>query len=288
MPPLPSRPPTTRRRRPPRAPLPRGVVRRARKCPRARRGDGWGRAPIGTTSTESPAPRSPCSAVTSSPRGPATSARSASSTTTARRRTRCATRSGAAGVRRNFGHSPVSLSVSRDVRALSATPLGTRRGGAWSVSFEVAAARAGADVAGGAISAPAASTPRGPGRGRRRRRSRPRAAVRHFGVHRRVHGRRQALGALVLLGTWLFGAQVFPAASVIASAGALTRYRTRPGGVGVWRTSLLGLVWLLNWSTLGGVDEARGGRSTTAGYRIVLLMRPSAAWIALFALVRGR
>ena len=56
---------------------------------------------------------------------------------------------------------------------------------------------------------------------------------------------------LVLVGTWLFGAQVFPAASVTSAGGVDALAATRPGLVTVWTHSLLGLVWLLNWSTLG-------------------------------------
>ena len=89
---------------------------------------------------------------------------------------------------------------------------------------------------------------------------------------------------LVLVGTWLFGAQVFPAASVIASAGGVDALAaTRPGLVTVWTHSLLGLVWLLNWSTLGASMRARRVIDDE-GYRRSFLLRPSAAWIALFAL----
>ena len=90
---------------------------------------------------------------------------------------------------------------------------------------------------------------------------------------------------LVLLGTWLFGAQVFPAASVIAggAGGVASLALARPGLVTVWTHSLLGLVWLLNWSTLGASMRARRVIDD-AGYRASFLLRPSAAWIALFAL----
>lgn len=90
---------------------------------------------------------------------------------------------------------------------------------------------------------------------------------------------------LVLIGTWLFGAQVFPAASVIAggAGGVASLALARPGLVTVWTHSLLGLVWLLNWSTLGASMRARRVIDD-AGYRASFLLRPSAAWIALFAL----
>ena len=60
------------------------------------------------------------------------------------------------------------------------------------------------------------------------------------------------------MGTWLFGAQVFPAAAVIAHPGGVAALAlARPGLVTVWCHSLLGLVWLLNWSTLGASLRAR-------------------------------
>ena len=88
----------------------------------------------------------------------------------------------------------------------------------------------------------------------------------------------------ILIGAWLFGAQVFPAASVIALPGGVTALSVaRPGLVSVWTHSLLGLVWLLNWSTLGASMRARKVIDDN-GYRSGFLLRPSAAWIALFAL----
>ena len=80
-------------------------------------------------------------------------------------------------------------------------------------------------------------------------------------------------------------AQVFPAASVIAggAGGVASLALARPGLVTVWTHSLLGLVWLLNWSTLGASMRARRVIDD-AGYRASFLLRPSAAWIALFAL----
>jgi len=42
-------------------------------------------------------------------------------------------------------------------------------------------------------------------------------------------------------------------------------------------------VWLLNWSTLGASMRARKVIDDD-GYRSGFLLRPSAAWIALFAL----
>lgn len=58
--------------------------------------------------------------------------------------------------------------------------------------------------------------------------------------------------ALILVGAWLFGAQVFPAAAVIAQQGGVAALAAaRPGLTSVWCHSLVGLVWLLNWSTLG-------------------------------------
>ena len=61
---------------------------------------------------------------------------------------------------------------------------------------------------------------------------------------------------------------------------------TRPGLVTVWTHSLLGLVWLLNWSTLGASMRARRVIDDE-GYRRSFLLRPSAAWIALFCAGRG-
>ena len=88
----------------------------------------------------------------------------------------------------------------------------------------------------------------------------------------------------ILIGAWLFGAQVFPAASVIALPGGVAALSVeRPGLVSVWTHSLLGLVWLLNWSTLGASMRARKVIDDD-GYRSGFLLRPSAAWIALFAL----
>ena len=96
---------------------------------------------------------------------------------------------------------------------------------------------------------------------------------------------------LILVGAWLFGAQVFPAAAVIAHNGGLDLGRSgvealaaaRPGLVSVWCHSLVGLVWLLNWSTLGASMRARKVVDDE-GYRKWFLLRPSAAWMLLFAL----
>jgi hypothetical protein len=90
--------------------------------------------------------------------------------------------------------------------------------------------------------------------------------------------------ALIFVGAWLFGAQVFPAAAVIAAPGGLAALaESNPGLAIVWCHSLLGLVWLLNWSTLGASLRARGVVDD-AGYRAGFLLRPSLAWLALFAL----
>ena len=56
--------------------------------------------------------------------------------------------------------------------------------------------------------------------------------------------------------------------------------------VALWCHSLVGLVWLLNWSTFGASLRARKVVDD-AGYRKWFLLRPSAAWIALFALDVG-
>jgi hypothetical protein len=78
---------------------------------------------------------------------------------------------------------------------------------------------------------------------------------------------------------------VFPAASVIASGGdgLAALASSRPGLVTVWCHSLVGLVWLLNWSTLGASLRARKVIDDD-GYRRWFLLRPSAAWMCLFAL----
>ena len=80
-------------------------------------------------------------------------------------------------------------------------------------------------------------------------------------------------------------AQVFPAASVIASGGdgLAALASSRPGLVTVWCHSLVGLVWLLNWSTLGASLRARKVIDDD-GYRRWFLLLPSAAWMCLFAL----
>ena len=90
--------------------------------------------------------------------------------------------------------------------------------------------------------------------------------------------------ALILIGAWLFGAQVFPAAAVISRPeGVAALAAANPGLLVVWCHSLVGLVWLLNWSTLGASLRARRVIDDD-GYRKWYLLRPSAAWIALFAL----
>lgn len=90
--------------------------------------------------------------------------------------------------------------------------------------------------------------------------------------------------SLVLVGAWLFGAQVFPAAAVIAQPGGLAALvAARPGLAAVWCHSLVGLVWLLNWSTLGASLRARRVIDD-GGYRSRFLLLPSAAWILLFSL----
>ena len=90
--------------------------------------------------------------------------------------------------------------------------------------------------------------------------------------------------ALILVGAWLFGAQVFPAAAVISRPeGVAALAAANPGLLVVWCHSLVGLVWLLNWSTLGASLRARRVIDDD-GYRKWYLLRPSAAWIALFAL----
>ena len=92
---------------------------------------------------------------------------------------------------------------------------------------------------------------------------------------------------LVAGGAWLFGAQVFPVAAVLARSGGLEAlHATRPALVATWCHSLVGLVWLLNWSTFGASLRARKVVDD-AGYRKWFLLRPSAAWIALFALDVG-
>ena len=93
---------------------------------------------------------------------------------------------------------------------------------------------------------------------------------------------------LVAGGAWLFGAQVFPVAAVLARSGGLEAlHATRPALVATWCHSLVGLVWLLNWSTFGA-SLSRGEKVVDdAGYRKWFLLRPSAAWIALFALDVG-
>ena len=92
---------------------------------------------------------------------------------------------------------------------------------------------------------------------------------------------------LVAGGAWLFGAQVFPVAAVLARSGGLELLQAnRPAVVALWCHSLVGLVWLLNWSTFGASLRARKVVDD-AGYRKWFLLRPSAAWIALFALDVG-
>ena len=92
---------------------------------------------------------------------------------------------------------------------------------------------------------------------------------------------------LVAGGAWLFGAQVFPVAAVLAHSGGLELlHASRPALVALWCHSLVGLVWLLNWSTFGASLRARKVVDD-AGYREWFLLRPSAAWIALFALDVG-
>ena len=112
-----------------------------------------------------------------------------------------------------------------------------------------------------------------------------RVADAHVGVRRRFHRRRRARSAaLILVGAWLFGAQVFPAAAVISRPeGVAALAAANPGLLVVWCHSLVGLVWLLNWSTLGASLRARRVIDDD-GYRKWYLLRPSAAWIALFAL----
>ena len=93
--------------------------------------------------------------------------------------------------------------------------------------------------------------------------------------------------SLVGLGAWLFGAQVFPVAAVLAQTGGLQGLHfNRPELVATWCHSLVGLVWLLNWSTFGASLRARN-IVDDENYRKWFLLRPSAGWIALFALDVG-
>ena len=90
--------------------------------------------------------------------------------------------------------------------------------------------------------------------------------------------------ALVALGAWLFGAQVFPVAAVLSASGGLEQLQQiRPELITVWVHSLFGLVWLLNWSTFGASLRARKIIDDD-GYRKWFLLRPSLGWITLFAL----
>jgi hypothetical protein len=74
------------------------------------------------------------------------------------------------------------------------------------------------------------------------------------------------------------------AAAVIAQPGGVEALAAaRPGLTAVWCHSLVGLVWLLNWSTLGASLRARKVIDDD-GYRSLFLLRPSACWIALFGL----
>ena len=85
----------------------------------------------------------------------------------------------------------------------------------------------------------------------------------------------------------LFGAQVFPVAAVLAQTGGLEGLHAhRPALVATWCHSLVGLVWLLNWSTFGASLRARNVVDDDA-YRKWFLLRPSFGWLVLFALDVG-
>jgi len=87
----------------------------------------------------------------------------------------------------------------------------------------------------------------------------------------------------IFLGVSLFGLQIFPLAVAAGGEGGLAAVaQLRPGLTTVWLHSLVGLVWLLNWSTLGASMRARKVVDDVS-YRSAFLLRPGAFWLLLFA-----